>query len=196
MSLSSQLQSLVNRVGVATNRPHLEAEIIQAILDATAWYHSLGEFPLDSYDGLFVLSSGATHEHTLDLGPLIPRLRSIREVAVYSQACARTLYVMKQVKSLRPLNCDEARITGTKVHVHSCRPQGCYKILYYKHPDLAPATFDSWIVRDYEGFVLDEALRRMYELLKDNSAAASYAARVGRPGVPGTHATVLIQNCS
>lgn len=112
------VQSLVNKVGVATNRPHLEAEIIQAILDATAWYHSLGEFPLDSYEGVICLVLWGCLEHTLDLGPLIPRLRSIREVAVYSQACARTLYVMKQVKSLRPLNCDEARITGTKVHVH------------------------------------------------------------------------------
>lgn len=195
MSLSSQLASMVNKVGVATNRPHLEAEIIQAVIESTAWYHALGEFQLDSRESLFVLASGATHEHTLDVGAVVPRLRSIQEVATYSTECGKTLYLMKRVRSIRPLSCDEFQVLGHKVHVHSCKPKRAYKIRYCVHPDLAPATFDSWIARDYEGFVLDGALQRMYEIIKDQSAAASYAARVGRPGIPGTHATVLIQNC-
>lgn len=191
--MTPQLEDLVTRVGIATNRPHLHDEALTAVIDATAWYHQLGLFWRDYTEALFVIAAGPGVEHTVSLEQ-VPRMRTVASVAAYSMECGRVLYPLTQVKSMRPLKCDEFRAFDKSVHIESCRPQRAYRIGYYQYPDLLPASFNSWVADLYPGMVVDAALLRMYEHLKDAGAAQMYSVRVGRPGIPGTNATVFIQN--
>ena len=191
--MSTLLNNLVTRVHVATNRPHLQDEAVAAVIDATLWYHMLGMFPRDYKEQLFALIAGPKYEHAIDVASNIPRLRKIAAVATYSQECGRIKKPLKEVKSLRRLNCNEYRVSGGTVQIHSCCPEKAFRIGTYAYPDLSTDSYNSWVAEMYPGFIVDAACLRMYEHLKDTSAVQMYSARVGRPGIPGSNTALFIQ---
>lgn len=191
--MSPLLSNLVQRVHVATNRPHLQDEAIAAVIDATRWHHMLGQFGRDYQERLFALIAGPQYEHTIDVASNTQRLRTIADVAVYSQECGKIKYPLREVKTLRKLNCNEYRVTNGKVQIHSCCPEKAFRIGVYTYPDLSSATYDSWVAELFPGFIVDAACLRMYEHLKDTSAVQMYSARVGRPGIPGSNTALFIQ---
>ena len=191
--MSPLLSNLVQRVNVATNRPHLQDEAIAAVVDATLWHHSLGLFPRDYQEKLFALVAGPQYEHSIDVAGNIQRLRNIADVAVYSQECGKLKYPLKEVKTLRKLQCNEYRTSGGKVQIHSCCPEKAFRVGVYTYPDLNVSTYQSWVAELYPGFIVDAACLRMYEHLKDTPAVQMYSARVGRPGIPGSNTALFIQ---
>lgn len=184
-------EALVQEVFQLTNRPDLRAETESAIKQAILNYHHLDFFWRDKTMGVINVTSGVKARHEINLAQFTG-LRAIASVSPYysDDQCGLKLI---QNRSLGATASEYWQLLGDKLVISSRTPTNKFALEYWQNPVLSPtANINSWVVDLYRDAVLDAALAKIFETIRDPAAADRYRARVGNKLAPGTHCAVIL----
>jgi hypothetical protein len=179
-------RQLVTDVIKVTNRPDLLAETELAIKGALLAYHHLDFFWRDRAQVILNVTSSNKTRIEIPLERCTD-MRSPQEVAPYyadSECCGTPLARLHRIGEHQ---CNYWMLTPSSLIINSATPTHQFRFSYWRNPDLQEATFNSWVADIYPDAVIDAACAKLFEMVRDNTTADRYRARVGNTGAIGTH---------
>jgi hypothetical protein len=170
------LAELQADVYTLTNRPDLVSETLYCIKKATLRLHQLEEFPKDLVEvpvtGL-VTTSTVDNRYSIDV-TAAPFLRYRKPVYVRDNPTPVAGAIVNQF-SLIPadviMNNYNQEFSnywyeaGNNIQIRAFYATTSVKVGYYRNPDVATATYSSWIADLYSNAVSDDAAAQLFKLI-------------------------------
>jgi hypothetical protein len=174
------LAELQQEVYTISNRSDLVAQTLTAIRSATLKCHQLDYFPKDVFEtGVDFLAE--EYYHQLEYNLLLPRWRALKYLKKTDVNGSDSLPFFQiidiPIQARDPYGVsysDVCYLAGDVINIKSST-QFRYAILgCYRHPDVTPASYSSWIAEEHPYAIVYEAASTLFKLTGDTEQFAAY----------------------
>jgi hypothetical protein len=173
------LTELQNEVYTLTNRPDLVAQTLAAVRAATLKAHHSDFFFKDLVETGVVFST-SEYLQQLEYRTIFPLWRAIKYLrksdSTGTEGPIFTILTPEDVlDSYKIDKTDVLYMAGATVQIKSSTEFQYAMIGYYKQPDIAVSTYDSWIALDHPYAIIYEAAATVLKMIGKDSGFTSYS---------------------
>ena len=173
------LAELIAEVYTLTGRPDRVAETLSAVRSATLTCHQSDYYYKDFYEQGVAFTSPEFIQD-FDYRALVPRYRAYKYFRKYDPLTDTMGKILKLIPSDLVLDdysvtkTDVCYVAGSQIRINSSTQEQYYVFGCYIHPDITPASFDSWIALDHPWAIIFRAAGIVFKAIgKDEEAAAN-----------------------
>lgn len=172
------LTELQQEVYTITNRPDLTAETLLAVRQATLALHQTDFYWRDLYETGISFPSVA-YIQELDITTLVPRFRALKYLRKSDSSGANgPFFEVVQPESILDSygmnRTDVCYAAGNSIEIKSSTEFQYAFLGCYRNPDIAVASYDSWIAIHHPYAIVFEAAEKVFKMIGKSEEFAAY----------------------
>lgn len=170
---------LISAVYSVTNRPDRSAETSLAIQAATLKMHQTDFYAKDLHE-VGVAFDVAAYLQQLDYKALLPRWRAPKYLRKYDPTTdtgGTFMYPLTPEGVLDEYGSEKTDIfymAGAFMQIKSSTAIKDYLLGYYRHPDITPGGFNSWVAEECPFAIVFDAAATVFKAIGKDEEAAAY----------------------